>query len=58
MRGVLGLVGRYVIECFEGAVDVVIYGDFEIAFGVVPFQVESALKVTRPVDCGLVVVLD
>ena len=51
-------VGSYVIEFIKGTVDVVVYGDVNISFGVVPFQVESAVKGAGLVDCALVVGLD
>ena len=54
----LGLVRRYVLKFIEDTVDVVVYGDVDRAFDVVPFQVESAVKGARPVDCSFVVGID
>ena len=43
------------LEFLEGAVDVVVYGNIDVAFGVVPFQVESIVKGADPVECAFVV---
>ena len=46
------------LEFLERAVDVVIYGDVDIDFGVVPFQVDSAVKGAIPFDCAFIVEID
>ena len=58
VRGIMGSGGSYVLKFIEGAVDVVIYGDFDVAFSIVPFRVESAVKGAVPFNCAFIVVLD
>ena len=58
MRGILALDGSYVIEFIKGTVDVVVYGDVDISFGVVTFQVKYTVKGAGPVNCALLVGLD
>ena len=38
--------------------DVVVYEDVNVAFGVVPFQVDYTVKGAVPVDCAFIVVLN
>ena len=46
------------LKFLERAADVVIYGDVDIDFGVVPFQVDSTVKGAVPLDCAFIVEID
>ena len=54
----LGSVGRYVLKFIEGAVEIVVYGDVDIAFSIVSFQVGSAVKGAGPVNYSFVLGLE
>jgi hypothetical protein len=44
-----------VLEAVESSRELVVHGDVDVAFVVVPFKVETAVEIARPVNCAFVV---
>jgi hypothetical protein len=51
-------VGWFVLELKEGTLYIVLHGDVNVAFGVVPVEVQTAVEVAFPINGGFVVVVD
>ena len=59
MRGMLGAgTGGGMLEALESSTDITLHGNVDPTLGIVPIEVEAAVKITTPIDRGLVILLN